>query len=194
MEGRDIQAWIDVINQSEGNPIDMVIRRGDEQLTLSMTPEWSEQDQKYMVGVTISNRLRTQSIGFGGAIPAAWQLCREASVTIVKTLGQIFTSREVRDGITGPVGTIQVVAELTQTYGFSEYLYLMIVISVNLGLMNLLPIPGLDGSRIIFNLIEMIFRRPVNQKVESIIHLCGYALLLVLMLVITGKDILNLFH
>lgn len=59
--------------------------------------------------------------------------------------------------------------------------------------MNLLPIPGLDGSRLIFMVIEAIRRKPVNQRIESIVHLCGYALLLGLMVFCTYQDVLRLF-
>ncbi len=63
------------------------------------------------------------------------------------------------------------------------------LISINLGLVNLLPIPGLDGSRLVFMLIEVIRRKPVNRKIESTVHLVGYALLLGLMLFFTFKDV-----
>ena len=68
------------------------------------------------------------------------------------------------------------------------------LISVNLGLFNLIPIPGLDGSRIVFLLIEAIRRKPVNQKTEAYVHLSGYVLLFGLMLLMTCKDILHIFR
>ena len=86
------------------------------------------------------------------------------------------------------------VAEQTQQGGLEIYLYLTVIISINLGLMNLLPIPGLDGSRLIFMAIEAVRRKPVSQKVESMIHLAGYALLLGLMVFFTFKDVLRIFQ
>ena len=68
---------------------------------------------------------------------------------------------------------VQMVAEQTQQGGFEIFLYLMVIISINLGLMNLLPIPGLDGSRLIFMAIEAVRRKPVSQNIESMIHLAG---------------------
>ena len=73
------------------------------------------------------------------------------------------------------------------------YLQLSMFISVNLGLMNLLPIPGLDGSRLIFLAIEGVRGKPVNQNVEAMIHLAGYALLLGLMVFFTFQDVRRLF-
>ena len=82
----------------------------------------------------------------------------------------------------------------TQESGFLTYVQLLVMISINLGLFNLLPIPGLDGSRIIFLLIEIIFRKPVPRKIEAYVHMGGYLLLIGLMLVMTYKDILNIFR
>ena len=68
----------------------------------------------------------------------------------------------------------------------------MALITVNLGIFNLLPVPALDGGRLVFILFEMIFRKPVPQKFEAVVHAVGFALLIALMLVITLKDILAL--
>ena len=89
---------------------------------------------------------------------------------------------------------VQLVAEQTQQGGLEIFLYLMVLISINLGLMNLLPIPGLDGSRLIFMAVEAIRRKPVEQKIEAMIHMAGYILLLGLMLYFTFKDVLRLFE
>ena len=69
---------------------------------------------------------------------------------------------------------------------------LLAVISVNLGIMNLLPIPGLDGSRLLFLLVEVIRRKPISPEIESRIHLAGFVLLIGLMLLLTYKDILGI--
>ena len=92
-----------------------------------------------------------------------------------------------------PVGVISVIAQQTQAYQLMGYLNMLIVISINLGLVNLLPIPGLDGCRILFVLFEIIFRRPVNRRVEAYIHLAGYAFLMCVMLYFTFHDVLNIF-
>ena len=83
--------------------------------------------------------------------------------------------------------------EETKNGGILTYLSLLILISVNLGLINLLPIPGLDGSRILFLLAEAVRRKPISRKIESYIHLSGYGILLLLFLVLTYRDILHLF-
>ena len=110
-----------------------------------------------------------------------------------KVLGKLFTTGEGLNDTAGPVGVVSLVAQQTQQGGLEIYLYLLVILSINLGLMNLIPIPGLDGSRLIFMLIEAIRRKPVNQKIEAGVHLCGYVLLFGLMIFFTFKDVLRLF-
>ena len=78
--------------------------------------------------------------------------------------------------------------------GVSMFTQLLILISINLGLMNLLPIPGLDGSRLVFGIIEAIRGKPVPQQKEAIVHLIGMGLLLALMVFFTFRDVMRLFQ
>ncbi len=100
------------------------------------------------------------------------------------------------DDLSGPIGTVNIVAEtasqaLTEQ-DYSSMLFLMAFITVNIGLVNLLPLPALDGGRIFFVLIEMIIRKPVPQKFEALVHAIGMILLLALMALICFNDIKNL--
>ena len=112
---------------------------------------------------------------------------------ILGALKNLVTRGEGLDQMSGPVGGINIIARETQTYKLMGYLNMLIMISINLGLVNLLPIPGLDGCRMLFVLYEMIFRRPVNRKVEAYIHLAGYAFLMLVMIYFTFHDVLRIF-
>ena len=94
--------------------------------------------------------------------------------------------------LSGPVGVTEVVSDAARQNNGTVWFY-FVLIAMNLGLVNLLPIPALDGGRIVFMLIELITRKRVPQKVEAIIHTVGIIILLALMAVITFKDILHLF-
>ena len=94
--------------------------------------------------------------------------------------------------MTGPVGTVYAISEMTRTGGIDMVFELLAVISVNLGIMNLLPIPGLDGSRLIFLVVEAVRRKPISPEIEAKIHLAGFVLLIGLMLVLTYKDIIGI--
>jgi len=92
--------------------------------------------------------------------------------------------------LVGPVGIVNIVSEVAQTYDM--LFYLVAVISLNLSIMNLLPIPGLDGSRIIFLLLEAIQKKPINPKKEAFVHSLGFVFLLIVMLFVTYQDIMRL--
>ena len=96
----------------------------------------------------------------------------------------------------GPVGTAQAVTQvasqgLKQSFGaaVNNILYIMLIISVNLGIVNLLPLPALDGGRLVFLIVEAIFRKPIPQKYEGWVHAGGLVALLALMLVVTFNDV-----
>lgn len=101
-------------------------------------------------------------------------------------------SYTVKD-LSGPVGVTQVITQAARTSAFQLF-YMFVFISMNLGIFNLLPLPALDGGRIVFQLIELIFRRPIPRKAEGYIHAAGLILLLLLMVFVTGKDILSLIR
>ena len=186
----DVSAAIGDI--SGGETVEMTISRNGEEMVFAITPVYNETEGRYMIGITIQQGYRD----LPGALilPAAWNMCKEAATVILDALGKLVTTGEGLDQTAGPVGVVQLVAEQTKQGGLEIFLYLMVIISINLGLMNLLPIPGLDGSRLVFMAIEAVRRKPVSQKVESMIHLAGYVLLLGLMVYFTFKDVLRIFQ
>ena len=112
---------------------------------------------------------------------------------VYKTLAELITGKFGINAVSGPVGTVSVIASVA-TQGFTTVLYLFVIISINLGVMNLLPLPALDGGRLVFLLIEAVTRKKVSPKVETYVHLAGMILLLGFMAVITVFDVLKLFR
>ena len=177
---------------SDGEAVKLTVLRGEEKLDFTIQPVFDTAEGRYMIGIMIQQGYLDMPAS--QIVPAAWELCVDASTAIVDALGKLITTGEGLNETSGPVGVVQLVAEQTQQGGLEIFLYLMVLISINLGLMNLLPIPGLDGSRLIFMAVEAIRRKPVEQKVEAMIHMAGYILLLGLMLYFTFKDVLRLFQ
>ena len=173
-----------------GQAMTLTVERGGEQLELELLPQYDEAEERYRIGVMISGAGRLPT---GEIVPAAWQSCVYACTAILNALGKLVTTGEGLDQTAGPIGVVQMVAQQTETGGLEMFLQLMVIISINLGLVNLLPIPGLDGSRIVFMVIEAIRRKPVSQKVEATIHMTGYLLLFGLMLFFTFRDVGRLF-
>ncbi len=111
---------------------------------------------------------------------------------IVDQIVDLITGRYGLNAVSGPVGITQAVADAAKV-GFMNVLYLITVITVNLGVFNLIPFPALDGGRFVFLCYEGITRRPVNKKIEGYINMAGLLLLLGLMVVVCCKDIVVLF-
>ena len=106
-------------------------------------------------------------------------------------LGQLFTGEASPDELTGPVGMVQMVSK-TSEYGFWYYGFLTALICLNLAVINMLPLPALDGGRIIFVLYSAITGKPVSERVEGTIHFVGLALLMLLMLYVTFNDVVRI--
>ena len=102
----------------------------------------------------------------------------------------LFTGNVSINNFTGPVGISEAVAS---TSGIIDYIYMMSIISVSLGVTNLLPIPALDGGKIVILLIEAIRRKPMDKDLELKIQLLGFSFLIVLAMYITYYDVLKLF-
>ena len=173
------------------DPVRMTVERDGETLEVSLMPEWNEKANKPQIGIVYNGEVvTTRPLGFGEGITEAWDLCVSAGGAVIEGLRALVTKpAEVLPQTSGPVGIVQVVSDVTKTDGVSGYIWLMILISVNLGLMNLLPIPGLDGSRLVFGLIEVVRRKPVPPEKEAMVHLAGMVLLFGFVIFITMKDI-----
>lgn len=169
---------------------DVTILRGGETLTLAMTPVWNDQYSRYMIGITFTQQ--TTALPFDIAVQAAWSYCAQAGSAVFDALGGLFTDPEVRNQVSGPVGAVAVVSEAVKSDGFNAFISLLVMISVNLGIMNLLPIPGLDGSRIVFHLIEAVRRKPIKPEREAMVHLIGMVFLFALIIFFTFKDVIRL--
>ena len=185
-----------IANWKEGDaPLRMTIRRGEETLETEMTPVWDEQENKMRIGVSIGGVYRTemQPVSFLGGIENSWRWCASASGAILGALKDLVTTGKGLDQTSGPVGIVSLVSTEVQEGGLSAFVQLLVLISINLGLMNLLPIPGLDGSRLVFGIVEVIRRKPVPPEKEAMVHLVGMVFLFGLMIFFTFKDIMRLF-
>ena len=188
-------ALIDAYREGDA-PLCMTVERNGEQLELYITPRMNAEEKRMMVGV--SCMIEAENVMADCSFPRAVRLSAEYCVTtgtmILDALKGLVTTGEGLDQTGGPVRIIETITAATKEYGLLAYLEMLIAISVNLGLVNLLPIPGLDGSRIVFLAIEGVCRKPVPRKVEAYIHLAGYLLLFGVLIFFTYRDVLHLFR
>ena len=182
-------------------PLQMTIRRDGETVQAEVTPVWNEEAQKMQIGVYISGHVETVPAGFFGGFGEAWKMCTNAGGAILRALKNLVTKGEGLEDTAGPVGIVSLISTQVEGQveqggagaGASAFTQLLILISINLGLMNLLPIPGLDGSRLVFGIIEAVRGKPVPPQREAIVHLVGMGLLLTLMIFFTFRDVMRLF-
>lgn len=128
------------------------------------------------------------------AVPQAfvetWRSFNDMLFGLKYLFSNIFSGSGIPDGFAGPIG-IAVVTKNFISQGFGVYIHWIAIVSLNLFLINLLPFPALDGGRLVFLAIEAIRRKPVKQEIEGWVNLAGFALLMLLMIIITYKDIIR---
>lgn len=128
-------------------------------------------------GIGMSQSYQTYKFSAGTAMARVFPYCGEVAMLVLRTLGGLFTGAVGLGDIGGPITTISVTSQVV-SYGFASVLSLIVLISVNLAVFNLLPVPALDGCQMIFVLIEWIARKPVNRKVQAWINGIGLVFLL----------------
>ena len=133
----------------------------------------------YSYGFGITRTIARAKLPFFLAFGRAWSFCFFIVFKILASFGALITGKMGIEGAGGTITTIITMAKVS-ALGFDSFMYVVAIISANLAVMNLLPFPALDGSRMLFTLIEMIFKKPVPRKVEAVIHTVGLVLLLVL--------------
>lgn len=174
-EGNSVLA-VSVTSLKDGEQGDIIVLEG---VTKAVFQTQTESGTITYTGWGITRNFSATRIktGFFPSIGKSFGFCLETGTVVIKTLGRLLTGTIGLDQIGGPITTIDIASQVVKS-GFANVLYLIVLISVNLAVFNLLPVPALDGSRVIFVLIEMIAGKPVNRNVESIIHMVGIIFLL----------------
>ena len=127
-----------------------------------------------------------------GSIKSGFEQTYQWTKLIFESLVKLVTGQFSINELSGPVGIYNLTDQVVD-YGFTRVLSLVAVLSINLGLFNLLPVPALDGGRLFFFLIEALRGKPIDRQKEGMVHFIGFALLMLLMLVVTWNDIRKFF-
>lgn len=169
---------------------EVVVRRDGEKITLpavTLEPTIEGEDGRKMIGLTFAEQPDSIGMHINMAVRTSVNYAR----MVWASLGMLVTGQVGVDQLSGPVGVAEVMAT-TASYSIAAFLQLVAFISINLGVMNLLPLPALDGGRLVFLILEGIRHKPVPAKYEGYIHAAGLMLLLALMVYVTGQDILRI--
>lgn len=159
--------------------------------TYTVTPTLVTEEgvSSYIYGFTLDNKV---SKGILPSIQYAFMKTGSLIKQMVHIILYLVTGKLSLSSLSGPVGIYNVVAKVSQT-GILNILYLIAYLCINVGFINLLPIPAFDGGRILFLLIEKIKGSKVNPKIENMIHSIGFLLLMILMILVTYNDIIRIF-
>ena len=180
----------DYIQQADPARIEVTVRRDGMDVTLTAHDIYDPESGSNRLGIYISpERLRY------GLLEAATNSVRYTCYIVkemFKVLGGLFTGSVTSDDVAGPVGTISIIGQAVRA-GFEVVLRLGVLISINLGIMNILPIPALDGGRFLFMVIEAVRGKPIPPEKEGMIHMAGLVLLFSLMILLTVMDVRKLF-
>lgn len=184
----------DFIQAHKGDEIDIQYARNNEIRDVLITPA-SIPGAGYAVGVVI-DEIGVIKLSAGEAIwqglKTTWSLSYLTITSLADLLSGMFNGKSEISSLTGPVGIVGMVGEASK-FGFAYLLSFTALISVNLAVLNLLPFPALDGGRFLFVIIESIKGSPIKPIIANSFNLIGFAILIILMLVVTYHDIARLF-
>ena len=191
VDGKKISSWNDLTNtvtKKPGKELTVLIEQDGKEKTVQMTPKTVKSNGEKVGQIGVGPYMKT---GFGdkviGGLTQSWDMVKR----IFSALGSLFTGFSL-DKLGGPVMMYQMSSEASRA-GVKTVIYLMSLLSVNLGIVNLLPIPAFDGGKILLNLIEGIRGKPLDPDKEGMITMIGFGFIMVLMILVTWNDIQRFF-
>ncbi|WKA53508.1 RIP metalloprotease RseP [Planococcus shixiaomingii] len=194
IDGKPIGSWDELVNTVQvnaGNPLAFEVDRDGQPIEFTITPEVSEESPEKVgvIGVLYKSPLEKDFLGsfvYGAEQTVFW------FKEIFRLLGMLVTGQFTIDALSGPVGIYKTTEEVAK-YGVFTLMSWAGMLSINLGIMNLLPLPALDGGRLMFFVIEAVRGKPVDRQKEGMVHFVGIMLLMLLMIVVTWNDIQRFF-
>lgn len=196
INGEKISEWYELtaaVQKEPEAPLHMIVERDGKEINLEVMPELKEVDgqKMWMIGITYKSPVEhtwnpITIVSYGA------QQTYEGTTLIVTLLGKLIGGEFSIDALSGPVGIYQATDEVVK-FGVFSLMYWGAMLSINLGIMNLLPLPALDGGRLLFFIFEAVRGKPIDRQKEGFVHFVGIVLLMILMVIVTWNDIQRLF-
>ncbi len=201
IDDNEIQSWEQMarlITESQGKPLNLRIQRGDKTLDLTVTPEiqttknlFGEDVERYVIGIGASGDTFSRDLNpvqaLSESLVQTYQITKLTLLSIVKIVQGTLSSKTIG----GPIMIAEMAGEHARQ-GFANLMFFIALLSVNLGVLNFLPVPVLDGGHMLFFLVEAVTGRPVNMRAREIAQQIGIALLILLMVYVMYNDIARL--
>ena len=201
INGAAVETWgeiPDLVQAGGGAPLNLVLERQAKEVTLTVKPQqqpgksiFGEDITRWVIGVEYSGAYEQIPLGFFASASTGFVECANTTKLIVQSLVKLAQGAVPLDSVGGPISIVKLVSDQA-AHGLSRVLMLAAFISVNLFLLNLLPIPVLDGGHILFLCLEMVSGRKVPERVQEITTSAGFFLLLLLMGLVIFNDIIRL--
>lgn len=196
IDGVEITHWAEIqeaIQESGAEPREFTIEREDgTYYSVTIAPEYSEEGKGYLIGVTYLREMEFKRYGPIGAIKQGTLKAASMTALLFRAIKGLVVGEYSVKTLGGPIMIAQVAGRAAET-GIAELLFIVGFLSLNLGIINLLPIPVLDGGHLMFFAIELVRGKPLNEKIIGVAQQIGVALLVALMLLVTWNDILRVF-
>lgn len=193
VEGKQVDEWLDVItliHGRSGENLEITVLRDTEEKDLSISPVYDKEKKQDLIGIEATKPI-IKKYGILQSVGVSVQRTYDVVALTLSEITKMILGKVGTEGVAGPVGIVKIIGESAKV-GILSIINLTAFISISLGLMNLLPIPALDGSKLVFLLIEGLRGKPVDPRKENLIHFMGFALLMIFMLFITYKDIIGI--
>ncbi len=194
---KNTQEMRNFVTEIKDQPIKLIVKRENDRKEIETRAV--ERDGQWYIGIKFDTSLlgHREKVGVVGALGDAV----EQNVRILRLTGKAFSQvgtgeRSARDTVAGPIGIVRTISEVAASAGFQGLIFLLMIISLNLGVMNLLPIPMLDGGQIVMLGIDKVmswFGKTLTMGVQEKINLAGFAILMLLMLFTTFNDVSKFF-
>lgn len=193
IDGRPVKKWDEMVRiirkAKPGQTVLITVEREKEIINFTVQPQWDESQKAAIIGITAPYRLEKKGLLEG--IRVGLVNTYVTTLAMLKGLVLLFTGAISTQDMAGPVGITKMIGDAAES-GLINLLGFTALLSINLGLLNLLPFPALDGSRIVFALIEAVRGRALEPERENLVHFIGFALLMLLLTLVTYNDIVRL--
>ncbi len=189
---RAIEQLQEIVNSYSGSPLEVSVLRNGKTERFQLTPKYDADAKRFLIGITFEKNQVLEKHDFPDAVKFGFVLNYQVGKSMLNLVGQLVTGKASVKSLGGPV-MISVLAGKAAKRGWRELLSLTAFISLNLAILNVLPIPILDGGLILFLLIEALLGKPINEKLQIAIQNVFFVLLIGFFLVVTYNDIIRFF-
>ena len=191
---RWFDAFSSMLQQNKDNPAKISLLRNHQEVTVTALPEYvpdrdNPSKKKYQIGIQLHRQLKVIQLPLGPAFTKAVDDCETNSGLIFELVGKLLKRKISMKQVSGPIGIMQISGEATKERGWTPLMKVMALISLNLAIFNLFPIPILDGGLMLMLLIESVMRRDISQQIKERVYQAAFVFLILFAVMVIYNDV-----